>query len=219
MNGLKALITTAVALSLAGCGQAYNPGAQEHTAAPQDKGDVFGSNPDAAPYQTVSYDALRSILIDFLGMPIDNPEPLGPGAESTCGTVAATCPVTEPVAYLDANRGAMGVAVFTADPLGTQAPSLMTSGGFKIWIVASSSACGLAMRDGGFNGQNKRADLFPNGAADPNYFFQALLARNPSAAELTEIDILQASFTGDEAKMAAAVCTVGLTSLENLSAN
>lgn len=214
MNGLKALKGTAVALltvALAGCGQAYNPGPEEHLASPRDVGDVFNSNPDTAPYRTVSYETLRSLLVDFLGV--------NPNAPNLAGTpcaaplTAATCPLLAPVVYLDANRNALGTAIYTADPLGTQAPSLMTSGGFKVWILASSSACGLAMQN-----DAKRNELFPNGVSDYTYFYQALLGRSPKPAEIQEFDMLQASF-GDDVHKAAAVCATAMVTLENLSAN
>lgn len=213
MNGLKALKGTAVALSLmalAGCGQAYNPGAEEHDAAPRGAGDVFGSNPDAAPYQTVSYDILNAFLRDTLNMPATA------AVSGVCTGFQNECPLQAPVQYLAANKGALGVAVFTADPDGTQAPSLMSSGGFKVWILAASSACGLAM-----NNPTTLEELFPaaqGGVSNYNQFYGALLGREPSAAEISELDILQASFS-DDAHKAAAVCTTALASLENLAAN
>src|SRR5688572_20357393 len=105
MNGLKALKGTAVALSLmalAGCGQAYNPGPEEHVASPRDQGDIFGSNPDAAPYKTVSYEVLRSFLVDTLNVPQTAPSFTG---TPCAGLAASGCPLLAPVPYLDANRG------------------------------------------------------------------------------------------------------------------
>jgi hypothetical protein len=223
MNGLKTLKGTAVALSLmalAGCGQAYNPGAEDHDAAPHGQGDVFGSNPDTAPYQTVSYDVLQSWLVDTLHMPLTATVSTFPANGSspagTCVGQQTNCPLQAPVQYLAANKGALGVAVFTVDPDGTAAPSLMTSGGFKVWILAASSACGLAM-----NNTTTREELFPaamGGVSNYNTFYGALLGREPSAAEISELDLLQASFA-DDAHKAAAVCSTTLASLENLAAN
>lgn len=226
MNGLKTLKGTAVALSLmalAGCGQAYNPGAEDHDAAPSGKGDVFGSNPDTAPYQTVSYDVLRSWLVDTLNVPAVTTLGAYPANGSSlagnCATMpngATNCPLQAPVAYLDANKGALGVAVFTVDPDGTSPPSLMSSGGFKVWILASSSACGIAM-----NNTTTREELFPaamGGVSNYTSFYGALLGREPSAAEIDLLDLLQASFS-DDAHKAAAVCSTTLASLENLAAN
>jgi len=213
MNGLKTLKGTAVALSLmalAGCGQAYNPGPEEHIAGPRGGGDVFNSNPDAAPYQTVSYDILNSWLVNTLHMPTTA------AVSGVCAGQQTNCPLQAPVQYLAANKGQLGVAVFTADPDGTQAPSLMSSGGFKVWILAASSACGLAMND-----PTTLEELFPaaqGGVSNYNQFYGALLGREPSAAEISELDILQASFS-DDAHKAAAVCTTALSSLENLAAN
>lgn len=213
MNGLKTLKGTAVALSLmalAGCGQAYNPGAQDHDAAPRGAGDVFNSNPDTAVYQTVSYDVLNSWLVDTLNMPATA------AVSGVCVGQQNNCPLQAPVQYLAANKGQLGVAVFTADPDGTQAPSMMSSGGFKVWILASSSACGLAMMN-----PTTLEELFPaaqGGVSNYNQFYGALLGREPSAAEISELDILQASFS-DDAHKAAATCSTVLASLENLAAN
>jgi hypothetical protein len=223
MNGLKALKGTAVALSLmalAGCGQAYNPGAQDHEAAPRGAGDVFSSNPDTAPYQTVSYDVLKSLLVTTLHMPLTATVTTYPANGSvpagTCVGQQNNCPLQAPVQYLDANKGQLGVAVFTVDPDGTAAPSLMSSGGFKVWILASSSACGQAMMN-----TTTREELFPasmGGVSNYNQFYGAILGRAPSAAEISELDMLQASFS-DDAHKAAAVCSVTLAALETLAAN
>lgn len=216
MNGLKALKGTAVALSLmalAGCGQAYNPGPEEHVASPRDQGDIFNSNPDAAPYQTVSYQVLRSFLVDTLNVAETAPSFTG---TPCAGLTPSGCPLLAPVPYLDANRGQLGVAVYTAAPDGTQAPSLMSSGGFKVWILAASSACGIAMQN-----PTTVEELFPaaeGGVSNYNHFYGALLGRAPTAAEIAELDMLQASFS-DDAHKAASVCTTVLASLENLAAN
>lgn len=204
----KALKGTALALSLlalAGCGQEYNPGPDAHDAKPVDAGDVFSSDPDSTVYRTASYESLRAMLVDILGVNANT---------TTCtvsGVVVNPCPQTNPVGYLDANRNALGTAIFAEDPLATQAPSLMTSGGFKVWILASSSACGLMM-------QADPTRLFPNGVSDYTFMYNALLGRNPTSDEAMELDALQASFADDEHKGAAA-CSVVLGTLENLSAN
>ena len=210
MNGLKALKGTAVALSLlalAGCGQAYEPGPADHEVGPRAPGDVFDNGADASPYRTISYEALRGLLTDFLGVPADS-------SVSFTGTPCAGlnnngCPLLDPVPYLDANRNALGVATYTDDPLSTTAPSLMTSGGFKVWILASSSACGLAMQT------SKYTELFPNGPSDPTLFYQLLVGRTPTANELAEIAMLRSSFAEPE-KQAAATCSVAMASLEAL---
>jgi len=64
-------------------------------------------------------------------------------------------------------------------------------------------------------------ELFPaaqGGVSNYNQFYGALLGREPSADEISELDILQASFS-DDAHKAAAVCSTTLATLENLSAN
>jgi predicted small lipoprotein YifL len=220
MNGLKALKGTAVALSLvalAGCGQAYNPGPEEHIAGPSDKGDVFGSNPDTAPYQTVSYEVLRTTLLTTI-LTRNDSTVIGDQtnfAGTPCAGLPANpgCPLTAPVTYLDNNKGSMGVAVYTASSESSFPASLMTSGGFKAWILAASSACGKATTD-----NVRRGELFPNGVSDYNHFYQATVGRSPTAEEVAELDMLQASFSDDPHK-AAAVCTTVLLTLENLAQN
>lgn len=212
MNGLKNLAVALSVVALAGCGQAYNPGPEEHIAGPEAKGDVFGSNPDTAPYQTVSYEVLRSMLTDLLAVTDTTNFTNTPCA----GLATNSCPLLAPVSYLDANKGALGVAVYTALPGGTFPASLMTSGGFKSWILAVNSGCGLAAQN-----PATLERLFPaaeGGVSNYNEFYQAALGRAPSAAEIAELDMLQASFADDQHK-AAAVCTTVLSSLENLAAN
>jgi len=66
-----------------------------------------------------------------------------------------------------------------------------------------------------------REELFPaaeGGVANYNHFYGALLGCEPSAAEISELDMLQASF-GDDAHKAAAVCSTAFSSLEVLAAN
>lgn len=212
MNTRSLLALTITLSALAGCGQPYNPAPEEHRAGPRDAGDVFGSNPDATAYQTVNYDILRSWLVDTLGMP--QTAVVG----GICDPVidADACPGQAPVQYLDANKGSLGVAVFTADPDGTQGPSLMTSGGFKVWIVAASSSCGLAAQSSA-----KVEELFPaaqGGIGTYDTFYLRLLGRTPTDLEIAELDSLQGAYSDDARKMAA-VCTTVLASLENLSAN
>lgn len=198
-------------VALCGCGQPYSPESEAHTADPRGAGDVFESNPDTTRYQTVSYEILRSWLVTTLHMP----ETVAVGG--ACAPAQQNeCPIQAPVPYLDANKGALGIPVFTADPDGTQVPSLMTSGGFKVWIVAASSSCGLAA-------QNPATveELFPaaeGGLASYDRFYGTLLGRTPSDAERAELDLLQGAYSDDVRKMAA-VCTTVLASLENLAAN
>jgi hypothetical protein len=219
MNGLKMLKGTAVALSLvalAGCGQAYNPGPEEHLAGPEGKGDVFGSNPDTAPYQTVSFEVLNSVLRDvILTRDIDGSVIGDQAFTGACAGLPANpgCPLQGPINYLNNNKGAMGVAIYTAGAESTFPASLMTSGGFKAWILAASSACGKAGEDA-----TRRGELFPNGVSDYNHIYQLLMGRNPSAAEIAELDLLQASY-GDDPHKAAAVCTTLVVTLESLAAN
>lgn len=218
MNGLKALKGTAVALSLvalAGCGQAYNPGPEEHLAGPEGKGDVFGSNPDTAPYQTVSFEVLDNMLRNQILRRADGSLIGDVAFTGACAGLPANpgCPLQGPLAYLNNNKGSMGVAVYTAGAETTFPASLMTSGGFKAWILSANSACGKAAVD-----DVRRGELFPAGISDYNHIYQTILSRNPSTAEVAELDLLQASFSDDQHK-AAAVCTTVVLTLEALAAN
>jgi len=212
---MNLLLRSAAALTLtviAGCGQPYSPAPAEHIAGPHGGGDIFESSPDTAPYQTVSYDILRSWLVDTLHMP------QSVAVSGACDPVidADACPRQAPVQYLDANKGALGIPVFTDEPDGTQAPSLMTSGGFKVWIVAASSACGIAAAT-----PSTMNELFPaaqGGLDSYDTFYLLLLGRSPTAAEIAELDTLQGAYS-DDVRKAAAVCTTVLASLENLAAN
>jgi hypothetical protein len=71
------------------------------------------------------------------------------------------------------------------------------------------------------NNATTREELFPaavGGVSNYNQFYAALLGRAPTAGEISELDMLQASF-GDDAHKSASVCTTVLSSLENLAAN
>ncbi len=186
MTGMKALKGTAVILSLAAltaCGQGYTPSAEEHIAAPHGGGDVFGSGSDNTTYRTASYEVLRSTLIDLMGVG----DVTAPAAECSAAVVAAAgCPKYAPLNYLQANKGSLGAPVYNqADPNASQVPGLMSSGGFKAWILASTSASGLMMNQA-------TPMLFPQGITNFDYLYQALLGRLPTDVENARLNQLAA---------------------------
>jgi hypothetical protein len=212
MNGLKALKGTVVVLSLAGltglvgCGQGFSPSAEQHVAAPQGGGDVFNNGNDTTVYKTASYAVLRGTLINTMKV---SDQALG----ASCTALgAAGCPLNAPLTFLAANQAALGEPVYNqADPLNTQAPGPMSSGGFKVWILASSSACGIMM-------SQTAPALYPNGVTDYNFMYQSLLGRNPSATEIDRLNTLEASWP-DAQHQGASACSAVLGSLEFLMVN
>ncbi len=168
---------------LVGCGQGYTPSAEEHVAAPHGGGDVFGSGTDNTTYRTTSYEVLRSTLIDLMGVG----DVAAPVAECSAAVVAAAgCPKYAPLNYLQANKGSLGAPVYNqADPNASQVPGLMSSGGFKAWVLASTSASGLMMN------QTPPA-LFPQGVQNFDYLYQALLGRVPTDVEVARLNQLSA---------------------------
>ena len=184
MTGMKAIKGMAVVASLAAltaCGQGFSPSPDQHIAGPQGGGDVFNGGTDNTNYKTASFEVLNSTLVDVMGV-----ADVTPGAECPVGIAGTGCPKYQPIAFLNANKGALGAAVYNqADPLSTQAPGSMTSGGFKAWVLASSSAAGLMMA------QTTPA-LFPNGVSSYDYLYQSLLGRMPTEAEITRLNQLEA---------------------------
>ena len=189
-------------LGLAACGQKYVPEPDAHIAGPH--GGPFGSTTDQAPYKTVDATFLESTITDVLGVT--------PMTMDAACTAADACPKTDPIAYLDANKSALGEAVY--GDAGSQAPTPITSGGIKVWIQAASSACGLMMM------QQSPPSMFPAGIADYSTLYVTLLGRAPTPAEITSLDALRAEpILNTDAKRGAAVCSTVLGSLEFLQAN
>ncbi len=230
LNLAAALILTA---AVTGCGQGYEPGDSSGAPAPQGGGDVFDSNGDDTVYRTASYEVLRFTLTGTMGLG----EAIAPrGLATVCGTgiTAPNCPKAAPVQYLDANRASLGMPVYNQeDPLATQAPGPMSSGGYKTWVLAASSACGRMMNE------QATPALFPNGVTDYNYIYNVLLGRAPTGEEVEILNQLRAqslinapaagsltakqTSTGTavtpEQVQGAAVCTAVLGSLEFLTVN
>ncbi len=208
MNGFKAVKTASAILALGalvGCGQEYTPNAEPHVASPFGGGNVLEGFGDQSNYRTVSYEVLRSTLADTMGVtegPLDG----------NCASTAA-CPKSHPISFLDANKNSLGAPIYNQeDPNATQAPGTLTSGGFKVWILASTSACGRMMDVA------SGAALFPQGVGSYQHLYLTLIGRAPTADEIAELDTVAASF-GDEKKKGAAVCSTVLGSLEFLTAN
>jgi hypothetical protein len=191
---------------LVGCGQGFSPSPDTHVATPQGGGDVFNNGNDTTTYKTASYAVLQGTLTQIMKV---SDQPLS----ATCTALgAAGCPLNAPLTFLAANKAALGEPVYNqADPLNTQAPGPMTSGGFKVWILASSSACGIMM-------SQTAPALYPNGVNDYSYMYQSLLGRAPSQVEIDRLNTLQASWP-DAAHQGAASCTAVLGSLEFLMVN
>ncbi len=222
MTGMKALKGMAVVASLAAltaCGQGYSPSADEHVVAPKGGGDVFNGGSDTSNYNTASYAVLRSTLVDVMGVADQTPN----ATECPAAAVsAAACPKYQPLNYLANNKGALGEAVYNqADPLSTQAPGPMSSGGFKAWILASSSAAGIMMAQ-------PTPALFPNGINNYDYMYQALLGRLPTEAEVARLNQVEADIATANPSLAtsmlaqrqgAAVASSVLGSLEFLMVN
>lgn len=200
---MKATPILFVAAVLSACGQSYTPGIDKHVAGPQGGGTVFGSGNDATPYRTVDVSMLESTITETLGV-----QPVA--IDANCVSPDA-CPVSDPVAYLEANKASLGAPVY--GDAGSQAPGMMTSGGVKVWVQSATSACGLMMAQ-------PSPALFPAGIADYSNLFVSLLGRAPTPAEITALDALRTNpaLTSD-AKRGAAVCGAVLGSMEFLQAN
>lgn len=151
--------------------------------------------PEKPTYQTISLSVMHFTLTDTLGVPaMTSDDPVDD-------------PLHYPDAYLQANASALGEPDYEAGiPAGP-----MTSGGFKAWLLASSSACGIAMT-------NTPERLFPNGNHDYTYAYALLLGRKPKFEEAMILTTLQGQFP-DPVRGEAAVCTSILNSLEFMDAN
>jgi hypothetical protein len=225
-----ALILTA---AVSACGQGYEPGDAAGVPTVEGGDDVFDSNGDDTVYKTASYEVLRYTLTNTMKLG----EAIAPrGLATVCGAgiTAQNCPKAAPVQYIDANRASLGTAVYNQeDPLATQAPGPMSSGGYKVWVLAASSACGRMMNE------QAAPALFPNGVADYTHMYNVLLGRAPTGAEIEVLNALRnqalinapstASLNAKQTSAAtaatpdqvqgAAVCTAVLGSLEFLTVN
>ena len=229
MNGMKALKATALTLTvvaLAGCGQGYSPSPDEHIADPRGGGNVFTNGSDQTIYKTASYDVLRSTLVDTMGVTDQTPN----ATECPAAVVsAAQCPKYQPIAYLAKNSVALGAPIYNqADPLQTQAPGPMTTGGFKSWVLASTSAAGIMM-------QLNPAKLFIMNGTDPDLtnfdlLYQTLIGRNPTTDEVARLTQIEADVAAVPAnaglatpalkqRQGAAVISSVLASMEFLMVN
>jgi len=221
LKALKALTLSLSLVGLVGCGQGYTPSPEDNVATPHGGGDVFDANGDDTVYRTASYEVLRYTLREVLGLM----DTLPPSTALCLGAVGGACPLANPVPYLALNATQMGAPAYTADdPLATQVPGPITSGGFKVWSLASSSACGRMMRE------QAAPALFPQGISNYDHMYNVLLGRAPTAGEVEILNNLQASITSfDAAKKpagvtldhvkGAAVCSAVLGSLEFLTVN
>jgi hypothetical protein len=185
-----------------------------------------GSDPtDATEYRWVSYDILLSTLTDVLGVRMQN---------------TANDAELDPIRYLEDRKEAVGAPDYTSEsPDGAVTPGNFSSLGMKTWIMAASGACGMAM-DG-----VKKDELFPLGVDNYNEIYVQLLGRLPKAeevqileevatnladvwnnppqgsdpAEQAKYDAAKNNPTIGEARVATAVCTSILGSMEFLTVN
>lgn len=207
-------------LALAGCGQPYTPEPTPHEVGPQHR-DVFGNAEQKEAYAMLPVEVLHSTLRDVLALG-DAPSP---DVAVLCdGFPLEQCPAGDPISFLLANEAQLGAPILeTSDPYGLSAPRLFTTGGFKVWMLASSSACGRMMRE------QAVPVLFPNDylpASDGLYIhdyetaFLTLLGRSPRESEVTRLDQMQmTSALSSLEKRGAAVCATLLGSLEFLGSN
>src|SRR5437879_5948901 len=129
----RTLLAAAALGLLAACGQPYSPVPDKTVPGVHGGDGVFGNHDGSMDYQTVSYDFLRSTLTDVVGvMPVATPAP--------------DSPLTDPLGYLDANRLQIGDPAYGDGADGSAGPTKMVPGGYKAWIISSSSACGLMMQ-------------------------------------------------------------------------
>ena len=233
MNATTKIPTSACFLALAlaavaGCGQPYTPEPKAHDAGPQNPGGIFDTTPQQANYDMLTYEVLRSTLRDVLAIGVD---PAADAAVVCVGdgvTIETSCPKANPLGYLDANADQLGAAVYeNENPAETYGPKLLSSGGFKVWMLAASSACGRMVSE------QSQPVLFPNDFPGSDLFiddydhaFLTLLGRLPREAEVARLDAAQNAvdagnvpFFNTLPERGAAVCTVLLGNLEFLGAN
>ncbi len=219
MNATK-LVTGFIAalatVTVIGCGQEYMPQSANPDLPDPDMPDqAFQLVGDQAPYRFVSYDFLRAILTDVLMVPPD-------------GTPSPNNPMVDPTGYFEANKLLLGAPNYQADPTQTTTAAPMSSGGFKVWVIAATSACGESMTA-------DPSRLFPAGIDNYDHIYNVTVGRAPTAEEELNLDALanavwldtkpatttpahtmgQPVFTTQE-KKAAALCSAVLASLEFL---
>jgi len=232
-----ALMGTAAlaSIALAGCGQGYTPSSGASVPGVQGGGDVLGGNPDNTIYKTASFEVLDYTLKVTLNMQAkiqSSTFVCGAGIDAVNG-----CPGANPTGFLEANSSALGIPVYNqADPLATQAPTMMTSAGFKVWDLSSGSACGRMVSDPALY-MNGKPVLYPDGDyTNFTTLYVSLLGRLPTSAEIIRLHQLQADMANSanfmdpqnavrtnatdlmQAKGAAA-CSAVLGSMEFLTAN
>lgn len=210
---MKSKILIVLAAALSGCGQPYDPSPEAQVPDLHGGGGVFDPHDDETVYQSISYEGLRSALVDVLGTTEAGPLAAG------CDAVTA-CPKSHPVSFLDANRTLLGAPIYETNAENSSAPGPIEAPGFRAWILASSSACGKMVERG------DAARLFPQGQDDYAFAYAILIGRAVHPDEIAELDALRAAQYAGGARVfptyegqAAAVCTAILTSIEFLGSN
>lgn len=170
------LVVAALAVALLSCGPPTVT----------DIGPPWFEPDDGIPYRFLPYAVLRSVLTDTMQIP--------------SGQSVGDDPVHDPVSYLDANRFVLGSPDWEN---GAEAITGMTTGGVKVWTIASSSACAIWLQ------QNPALSFERTGNYDKLYI--TFMARVPTVEEIKIMDHLRIQFgtRGD-----VAVCSALLASLE-----
>lgn len=210
---MKSNILILLAAALSGCGQAYDPSPEARVPDVHGGGGVFDTSNDETVYQSISYEGLRSALVDVLGA--TEAGPLATGCDNV-----NTCPRSHPVSFIDANRTLLGAPIYEPNAENSSAPGSIEAPGFRAWILASSSACGKMVERG------DAARLFPQGPDDYAFAYAILIGRAVHPDEVAELDALRNAQYGNGApvfatfeRQTAAVCTAILTSIEFLGSN
>ena len=151
--------------ALIGCGPADFSGSTPGTP-PDSLIDRDGDLPiDTAQYEWVSYEFIRSVFTDILGVsqagPTDDPE-------------------NNPLAYLDARSLQVGGTDYSSPVPDNAVTGSITAPGYKALIFAGVSACGIAVQDNG-----KMSEFYPDGLGDLDTLYLTFLSRYPTAAEVT----------------------------------
>jgi len=180
-----AVVAFVLALFATGCGQYYaGPDCSTAVLNPDPKCSFTVESPI---YQVIPYSVMHSTLTDVLLAPVEK------------DSDPTDDPLHYPMAYLNSHRFELGAP----DYENGIPPQPITTGGFKAWVLASSSACGLMVQ--------KHPEVYDG-------LFVALLARQPTQVDRDLITKINQEFP-DPARAKAAVCTTILSSLEFMDAN
>jgi len=167
------IVAGALSLSLAACGPADFTGSTPGT--PDSLIDREGDLPiDSAQYEWVSYEFIRSVFTDVLGVPAGGP---------------TDDPELNPLAYLDARSLQVGATDYNSPVPDNAVTGSITAPGYKALVFAGVSACGIAVENG------KMAEFYPNGLSDLDNLYLTFLSRYPTAEEVAAHQAMWADMT------------------------